>query len=145
MGIFPVGSIGWRLSEESFIKENSSLDFIDNLKLRASYGKMGDDSSSTYQFLSGFNYPSGGYVIDGTYVNALSLRGMPNPNITWFTSKMLNVGVDADLWNGLLGFQFDVFQRNRDGLLATRTMSLPGTVGASLPQENLEGDLTKRI
>ena len=142
-GFFPVGSIGWRLSEESFIKENSSLDFIDNLKLRASYGKMGDDSSSTYQFLSGFNYPSGGYVIDGTYVNALSLRGMPNPNITWFTSKMLNVGVDADLWNGLLGFQFDVFQRNRDGLLATRTMSLPGTVGASLPQENLEGDLTK--
>lgn len=142
-GFFPVGTIGWRLSEESFIKNKSNLSFINNLKLRASYGKMGDDSSSSYQFLSGFNYPSGGYVFNGSYLNALSLRGMPNPNITWFTSKMLNIGIDADLWNGLLGFQFDIFQRNRDGLLATRAMSIPGTVGAALPQENLEGDLTK--
>lgn len=142
-GFFPVGSIGWRLSEESFIKDNDNWNFVNNLKFRTSYGKMGDDSSSSYQFLSGFNYPSGGYVLDGTYKNALSLRGMANPYITWFTSKMLNIGIDADMWNGLLGFQFDVFQRNRNGLLATRSASLPGTVGASLPQENLEGDLTK--
>jgi TonB-linked SusC/RagA family outer membrane protein len=141
-GFFPAGSIGWRVTEEPFMKENSSLSFINNLKLRASYGKLGDDSSSTYQFLSGYNYPSGGYIMDGSYVNALGMRGMANPYITWFTSKMLNIGLDADMWNGLLGFQVDVFNRNRDGLLATRTMSLPGTVGAGLPQENLEGDKT---
>lgn len=142
-GFFPAGSIGWRLSEETFIKENPSLSFINNLKLRASYGKMGDDNSSTYQFLTGYDYPSSGTVFDGTYVNALGMRGMSNPYITWFTSKMLNIGIDADLWNGLLGFQVDYFTRDRDGLLATRSSSLPGTVGASLPQENLEGDMTK--
>ncbi len=142
-GFFPAGSVGWRVSEESFIKDNESLSFINNLKLRASYGKMGDDNSSTYQFLTGYDYPSGGYVFDGSYVNALGMRGMANPNITWFTSKMFNIGIDADLWNGLLGFQVDYFSRDRDGLLATRSSSLPGTVGASLPQENLEGDMTK--
>ena len=142
-GFFPVGQIGWRLSEESFIKDNENLSFINNLKLRASYGKMGDDSAAAFQFLSGFDYPSGGFLMNGNYVNAVSLRGMPNPNITWFTAKMLNIGVDADLWKGLLGVQFDVFTRDRDGLLATRHMSLPGTVGANLPQENLEGDMTK--
>lgn len=142
-GFFPAASLGWRISEESFMKNTSSLSFINNMKLRASYGKMGDDNSSTYQFLSGYNYPSGGYVIGGNYMNGLGMRGMANPLITWFTSKMLNVGLDGDMWNGLLGFQFDVFTRDRDGLLATRNLSLPGTVGAGLPQENLEGDLTK--
>lgn len=142
-GFFPAASIGWRVTEEAFMKDCPTLSFVNNLKLRASYGKMGDDNSSTYQFLSGYNYPSGGYVMDGSYVNALGMRGMANPYITWFTSKMLNVGLDADMWNGLLGFQVDVFTRDRDGLLATRNMSLPGTVGAGLPQENLEGDMTK--
>lgn len=142
-GFFPAGSVGWRISEEDFIKNTPLLSFVNNLKLRASYGKMGDDSSSSYQFLSGYNYPLGGYVFNGSYSNALELRGMANPFITWFTSKLLNVGIDADLWNGLLGVQFDVFERRRDGLLETRTESLPGTVGAALPQENLEGDLSR--
>lgn len=142
-GFFPAASVGWRISEEAFLKNTSSLSFINNLKLRASYGKMGDDNSSTYQFLSGYNYPSGGYVLGGNYMNGMGMRGMANPAITWFTSKMLNVGLDGDMWNGLFGFQVDVFTRDRDGLLATRNLSLPGTVGAGLPQENLEGDLTK--
>lgn len=142
-GFFPAGSIGWRISEESFFKNTKILSFVNNLKIRGSYGKMGDDNSSSYQFLSGYNYPSGGFVWDGAYTNGLGLRGMANPYITWFTSKMANFGIDLDMWNGLLGIQFDVFQRKRDGLLATRSESLPGTVGAGLPQENLEGDMTK--
>jgi hypothetical protein len=104
---------------------------------------MGDDRASTYQFLSGYNYPSNGYVFGGNYVNAFGMRGMPNPNITWFEAAVLNVGVDADLWRGLLGLSFDAFQRNRSNLLATRSESLPGLVGANLPQENLESDRTQ--
>jgi len=142
-GFFPAGSIGWRISEESFMKNMQAISFINNLKVRASYGKMGDDNSSTYQFLSGYNYPNGGYVIGDSYLNGLGMRGMANPYITWFTSKMFNIGLDADLWHGLLGFQVDYFTRNRDGLLATRNLSLPGTVGSELPQENLEGDRTR--
>ena len=52
----------------------------------------------------------------------------------------MNIGFDAQAWKGLLGLTFDFFQRKRYGLLATRNATLPGTVGASLPQENLESD-----
>ena len=150
-GFFPAASVGWRISEESFIKDN--LSFVDNIKLRASYGKMGDDSASDYQFISGYDYPntSGGsnnnyptgYVFGGAYTNALGFRAVPNPNITWYTVKTLNIGLDADLWNGLLGFTFEVFKRDRDGLLADRLITLPGTFGSKMPQENLNSDRTK--
>lgn len=150
-GFFPAASVGWRISEESFIKDN--LSFVDNIKLRASYGKMGDDSASDYQFISGYDYPntSGGsnnnyptgYVFGGAYTNALGFRAVPNPNITWYTVKTLNIGLDADLWNGLLGFTFEVFKRDRDGLLADRLTTLPGTFGSKMPQENLNSDRTK--
>lgn len=141
-GFFPVGSVGWRISEEGFFRHSGKLDFVNNLKLRASYGKTGDDNASTYQFLTGYNYPSGGAAFNGNWVNGISSRGTPNPDITWFVAKTLNLGLDADLWNGKLGVQVDVFNRNRSGLLATRILSLPGTTGANLPQENLNSDYT---
>lgn len=150
-GFFPSGSIGWRVSEESFIKDNFS--FVDNLKLRSSYGQMGDDGAANYQFITGYNYPNTaggtqdnypkGYMFGGSFVNALGFRSAPNPNITWYTVNTYNVGVDGDLWKGLLGFTFDVFQRDRDGLLADRLVSLPGTFGSTMPQENLNSDRTK--
>ncbi|MBN2639522.1 MAG: TonB-dependent receptor [Bacteroidales bacterium] len=148
-GFFPGGSIGWRLSEEGFIKNNFS--FIQNLKLRASYGEMGDDGALAYQFLSGYDYPASGYkqgqyptgyVFDGVFTNSLGFRAAANPYITWFTVRTLNVGVDGDLWNGKLGFTMDYFEREREGLLANRLVSLPGTVGTQMPQENINSDFT---
>jgi len=138
----PAFSAGWRASEESFIKDNSSLSFINNLKIRTSYGVVGDDNALNYQFLTGYEYPYGGSVFDGTFVNGIKFKDVANPDITWFTSKTFDVGVDVDLWKGLLGFQLDFFQRNRSGLLTDRLRSLPGTLGAALPQENLNRDLT---
>ncbi|MDR3093484.1 MAG: SusC/RagA family TonB-linked outer membrane protein, partial [Bacteroidales bacterium] len=89
-GFFPVGSIGWRLSEESFIKDNSKLDIINNLKLRASYGVVGDDATSAYQWLAGYTYPAaqdgGQYVLDGVPVPGMLSKGVPNAQITWATS-----------------------------------------------------------
>ena len=148
-GFFPSGSIGWRISEENFWKE-SPLSFINNAKLRASYGKLGDDSAARYQFITGYTYPSsgdynkrpGGYVFNGSYVNASESKGIINPDITWYIAKTFDVGVDLDAWNGLLGITADYFSRTRTGLLTTRATSLPSVVGASLPQENLNGDFT---
>lgn len=142
-GFFPAGFLGWRISEESFFKNTKQLSFIDNLKVRASYGLMGDDNASSYQFLSGYNYPSEGYVQGDQWVNALGMRGLPNPYITWYKAKTFNIGLDIDMWNGLLGFQGDFFTRKRDGLLAKRNLSLPGTVGAVLSDENLNSDFTQ--
>ncbi len=153
-GFFPGGSLGWRMSEESFIKDN--LAFIQNLKLRGSYGVLGDDSALEYQWVTGYDYPIAvgnnrfgndgfpvGYMFGGEMINALGFRVADNPNITWFTSKTANIGLDADMFKGLFGFSLDLFQRNRDGLLADRQVSLPGTYGSKMPQENLNSDRTK--
>lgn len=148
--LFPSISGGWRVSEEGFWK-SSKLSFIKNLKLRASYGIMGDDASSRYQFLTGYNYPAwgvnnrlpAGSVFNGVFINSVENTGIANPNITWYTAKTFNTGIDFEAWNGLFGFTFDFFQRNRVGLLTSRVNSLPDIVGATLPQENLNSDLTR--
>ncbi|KAA6303699.1 MAG: TonB-dependent receptor SusC [Candidatus Ordinivivax streblomastigis] len=156
-GFFPGGSLGWRLSEENFIKDN--LSFLQNLKLRGSYGILGDDGAMDYQWVTGYDYPlidnigadqkganigpPAGYVYDGAFLNGLGFRVIPNMDITWFTSTTANIGLDADLWSGLFGFSLDVFQRDREGLLVTRISLVPGTFGSLMPQENLNSDRTK--
>lgn len=147
-GFFPAVSVGWRISEEKFIKNSDIFSFVDNLKLRASYGVMGDDAAAAYQFVTGYDYPyagsatglPSGSVFDGTFVSSLGFRNLPNMDISWYKVKTANVGLDANLWNGLLGFSIDLFRRDRTGLLATRALSIPQTVGATLPQENLNAD-----
>lgn len=149
-GLFPAVSVGWRISEENFMVNSNALSFINSLKLRASYGIMGDDGASAYQFISGYDYPAsrggnnqrlqGGYIFNNGFVTALDFKNLPNNNITWFEVETLNLGVDADFWNGLLDMQVDVFQRQREGLLATRRLSLPGSLGAALPEENMNSD-----
>ena len=148
--MFPSVSGGWRVSEEKFWKE-SSLNFINNLKIRASWGKMGDDGALAYQFLNGYTYPvggaayamPGGAIFDGSFVNASATKGLANQSISWIEAKTFDIGFDLEAWDGLLGLTVDYFRRDRDGLLTTRAASLPGVVGAALPQENLNGDMTR--
>jgi len=142
-GFFPSVSLGWRIGEESFIKNN--IDFITNLKLRASYGVMGDDTAAKnyppiYVGYDLANQDRGWYFNDNSYQLGVASRPLPNPNLTWYTIKMKNIGLDFDLWNSKLYGAFDYFQRDRNGLLADRGTIIPGTVGATLPQENLDSD-----
>ncbi|SDQ01402.1 TonB-linked outer membrane protein, SusC/RagA family [Mucilaginibacter sp. OK268] len=148
-GFFPGASVGWRVSQEGFWKNSKALSFIDDLKIRLSYAKLGDDAGlNAYQYLSGYNYPANGNnnqtppgsVFDGTFVNGAQSRGIPNPNIFWYVAKTYNAGIDLQAWNGLLGLTVDAFRRDRSGLLNTRADNLPGVVGAGLPQENLDSD-----
>lgn len=142
-GFFPSVSVGWRVSEEKFIKK--LVPFLTNLKIRASYGEMGDDGSAG-------NYPptSVGYNIinyaswfyNGTLMTGVSPTAIPNPDLTWYKSKTYNLGVDWDLWNGMFSGTVELFQRKRSGLLETATVTLPGTVGADMPQENMNSDKT---
>lgn len=150
-GFFPEGELGWRISEENFWKNTKAFSFINNLKVRASYGLTGDDSSSLYQYLSGYTYPASGSatgqpagsVFDGVFYNGVQSRGIANPNITWYTAKLFDAGIDLEAWNGLFGVTFDYFVRNRTGLLTTQLEALPDVVGAPLPQQNLNSDRTK--
>lgn len=141
---FPAGSIGWRMSEEPFIKNN--LPVISNLKLRASYGLMGADAGSAFQYYEGYTFSSvsGGYVFnEGVLTLGMIPPGVVNDNLSWINTSTADIGIDVDLWKGKLGFTFDVFQKNRDGMLSTRVSAVPNTFGASFPQENLNSDVFK--
>ncbi len=143
---FPSASAGWRISEESFIKDNVS--WISNLKLRASYGLMGADAGNAFEYYPGYRFGSidQGYVLNP---NVLTLGMVPpgvvNQNLTWIKTNTANIGVDVSFWNGKLAISADVFRKNRDGLLANRIQTVPNTFGASFPQENINSDKVQGI
>jgi TonB-linked SusC/RagA family outer membrane protein len=153
-GFYPSGSVGWRLSEESFFKNVDALSFVSQLKFRASYGTMGDDVGTNYDWAVGYNYPATGgnaeagyynqyapgYVFGGAFNYGATPLPIANPNSTWFTSKMLDIGMDFEAWNGLFAFTFDYFNRNRTGLYVNSQGELPTVVGAIAPRQNLNSD-----
>ena len=141
---FRPASVGWRISEESFIKDN--FKFVDNLKLRFSAGRSGQDAGDPFQYFSGYTLNSGGYVFSqGNYTNGVASPVMINKNLTWIKVNMYNIGIDFSIFNRLIAVEFDIYQRDRSGLLADRYGSLPNTFGSKLPQENLNGDRTRGI
>lgn len=142
-GFFPAVLAGWRISEENFFKE--ALPSVDNLKIRFSYGKIGDEGDfAAYQYLSGYNYPSGNYILgSGGLSNGAKDKGMPNLNLTWYESTTANVGIETSILSGLISAELDFFVRQREGLLATRQLTLPTTFGQALPEENLDSDKTQ--
>jgi len=134
---------GWVMSREAFF---DGVDFLSFLKLRASYGQLGDDrtvgggGTSRFDYLTGFALTNEARWILGNdvYSSSLTTLGLPNPNITWTTMKTTNVGFEAILFNDILGIEFDYFFRLQDGLLAQRDQELPSTFGGVLPRENIE-------
>ncbi len=150
-GFFPAFLAGWRISEETFFNRLVSPKIITNLKLRASYGEMGDDNAAAFQYVAGYNYPTvnpndnsvWGYIFNGMFVNGAETRGWYNENITWTTSTTKNIGLDFSLLNNKLEGTFDVYRRDRTGLPAQRSVVIPGTVGVTVPQENLNSDRTQ--
>jgi len=146
-GFFPGASIGWRMSEEPFFK-NLVGNAVSNLKLRASYGVTGSESGlNAFDYLPGYNYPSGSAVFDGTYVIGLQPKGtLPVTNLTWVKNQSANIGIDFTVMGDKLTGQFDVFNRKKTGMPAARyDVLLPSEVGYSLPNENLNSEATRGI
>lgn len=109
-GFFPSVSAGWRISEEEFFKPLRNV--VDNLKIRASFGSLGDDTgSAAYAFLSTFGNvsSSSSAVIGGVGQNGIMTSVVANPALTWERQYTYNVGFDATLWGGKLGIEFDAF------------------------------------
>lgn len=140
---FPTVSAGWRISEEGFIKNN--LGFVDNLKLRASYGAIGENVGDPFQHVLGFspNTNQGAEFENGSFVGGLIAPGVINPNFTWVKSKILDFGAELSIFKGLLSIEADYYQRAKTGKLKTRQGGLPNTFGGNMPVENLEDELTK--
>ncbi len=131
-GFFPGISAGWRLSEEPFLK---NVRAVDELKLRASWGKMGNDQISAFQYLSTYTFgTSYNFANPATTV----VRGTsPNTNITWEVAQTLNLGANLVMWKGLLDVELDIFKTRRNNILTARNASVPAYTGLKLPNENI--------
>jgi len=135
-GFFPGISLGWRISEEKFWKENIS--FMDYLKIRASYGKMGNDKVDAFQYMATYTFQNPA-VLGGD--NPKPQTGIwqnrtPNPDITWEVSTNYNIGLETNFLKHF-SFELDVFKTKRDKILTTRNASIPEYAGLTLPDENI--------
>lgn len=128
-GFFPSFSAGWRISEESFMKP---IAWISNLKLRGSWGQLGNQNIGTYPFASVVNLGQN-YTFNNTAVNGAALTAMANSDITWETSTTSNVGVDFGIMNKLTG-TFEYYIRNTDNILLQ--LPVPSTIGLTAPYQN---------
>jgi TonB-linked SusC/RagA family outer membrane protein len=144
VGYFPGASVGWRITQEHFVSsllgENSVLN---DLKLRASYGVLGDDRNliGAYSYIPGYNYNQGTAIIGGNPLVTSRDKGIVTKNISWLKSKIFDIGADFSFLNSHLNGTIDYFYRKRTGLLARKyDVVLPSEVGYDLPQENLNSD-----
>ncbi len=144
-GFFPVASVGWRVSEEAFIKKN--IPFLNNLKVRASYGITGVDAGDLFQYVEGFITGANvGYEFeDGTLTSGVGMPTLVNRDLTWQESKTLDLGFDATLWDGMLDITFDLYQRDMTKVPTNPISQVTNTFGATLPQINYNEYRTQGI
>lgn len=123
-GVFPSASIGWKISEEAFLRDNP---VISDLKIRAGYGEVGNQTPlaaypTDVSLRTDFFYVLGNVPVQGINQNSLA-----NANITWETSKQVDIGLDAALWNNRLTLAFDYYKRNTEDLIWPQ--QVPPSVG----------------
>ena len=126
-GYFPSASIGWVASDESFLKDNSWLNF---LKLRASYGVLGNDRIPNFGFVSVLS-GEGAYVIDDELLIGEAIGRLSNPEIKWEKQKTLDIGFDTKLLNNKIDITFDYFKKRTEDLLVVAPVS--GILGVGAP------------
>lgn len=132
MGIFPAVSAGWRISREPWMEGTEG--WLDNLKLRASWGRLGNDQISDFLYVQGVALSKNAQVIlNGKPAQGLSTTSVPNTEITWETTTTWNLGGDLSLWNGKLGVQADVFYKLTENILQSQAGEMPPSIGGNYP------------
>lgn len=135
-GFFPSISAGWQIAQEDFME--ATRDWLGGLKIRASYGEIGNQSVPSYSYTPtmGLNNKYNGWLSGGSYVTAInSLPALVSNSFTWEKVGTLDFGLDITLLNNRLNGTFDWYQRDTKGMLAPG-MQLPGVVGATAPYQN---------
>lgn len=135
-GFFPSVSVGWNIMEESFMENSKS--WLGGLKIRGSYGKIGNQNIPTYAYIPTMNINNkyGQWLSNGAYVTAItSLPSLVSSDFTWEKVATTNVGIDFTILNNRLSGTFDWYQRNTNGMLAPG-VQLPAVVGADAPYQN---------
>ncbi|NCI45233.1 SusC/RagA family TonB-linked outer membrane protein [Sediminibacterium soli] len=130
---FPSASAGWRVSKEAFW--NISPRAISDLKIRASYGSLGNGNISSYAYQEQFGITQSGRVIGGVLPQYASAPGVLPSGLTWETAISKDLGLDASFFNNKLTFTGDIYERRTKNMF-TVGMTLPAVFGASVPKGN---------
>jgi TonB-linked SusC/RagA family outer membrane protein len=131
-GIFPSFSAAWRVSEEGFFRDR--VGFINDLKLRGSWGRLGNDRIDDYLFQQTININSGNYQFGNTLSPGATPGRIANPEIGWETTEQTNGGIDFELLEGKLSFTGDVYKKLTTGIL--RAVAISSLVGQQAPTIN---------
>ena len=134
-GFFPSISAGWRVGQEKFMEW--AKDWLDELKLRASYGSIGNQNISPYQYTPTMSVgPSTVWLDNNDKVSIITSPGLASSSFTWETVSTTNVGFDMNLFNQRLQATFDWYKRDTKGMLAAG-IEIPAVVGTSAPLQNI--------
>ena len=128
-GFFPSFSAGWRVSEENFLKE---VEWISNLKIRGSWGQLGNQNIGDYPYqslVSTTNYAQGNGVEAGVLMTTL-----PNTALKWEVTTIRNIGLDLEVKQGLFSLTFELYNKDTEGILNRAT--IPASVGMTAPMIN---------
>ncbi len=132
-GFFPSASAAWVVSKEKFFE---NVPYVSNLKLRASYGTLGNQNVSEDLYTSLMGYSSvTGYLIDGEYPTKVTIADLISDDLTWEVSKTKNIGVDLGMFNNKLNVSLDVYQRITEDMIVDGE-ELPASLGTDAPQTN---------
>ncbi|UCS91654.1 TonB-dependent receptor [Echinicola marina] len=133
-GLFPSISAGWIISNEDFLKSNTTLSF---LKVRASYGLVGNASIGGRRFpYSQYYHSATGYRLGTSNVNGIAEGSLVVSDVSWEKIKEMNIGLEASLWNKFY-LNVDLFSEKRFDILGTRGGVIPAFIGIGLPSENI--------
>ena len=131
-GYFPSVSVGWRVSQEKFME--ASAGWLDQLKLRASYGSLGNNATTSYYMYQSL-FATANYILNGNITGGLAQTVLANPDLTWEKTYMTNIGLDFALFNSRLTGTIDLYNKNTKGIL----ISLPAPLEhgtSTVPNQN---------
>ncbi|MCC8410116.1 TonB-dependent receptor [Mucilaginibacter sp. UR6-1] len=135
-GYFPSASAAWRISKEEWFQ--NSVKAINDLKIRASYGSLGNDNVNGFQYFDNYVLVNNGFVAVPTNATAATIQPgvnlvkLANPNITWEVARKLDIGINATVFNNFT-VEAIYFQQKRSSILTQRNASLPGSSGIVNP------------
>ncbi|HOF56240.1 MAG TPA: TonB-dependent receptor [Prolixibacteraceae bacterium] len=143
-GFFPSVSAGWRISQENFWQNSELNNVINNLKLRGSWGVLGNQNIGTYPYQQTYSLGQNAvWGSPGTMVSGARITTFNNPEITWETTRILNIGIDFNLWSGKINGGIDYFDKYTDNILSS--VQVTRIMGRSVGQSNIGAVSNKGI
>ncbi|MVT11859.1 SusC/RagA family TonB-linked outer membrane protein [Chitinophaga tropicalis] len=132
-GYFPSAAIGWKISEETFFREN--VRFVDNLKIRFQVGLTGNDAVKNFQYKERYTQTTG-MLFGNTMTSGLNNNDVPNTSITWEKALYKNLGFDGSFFNRRFDFAIDLYHRYNYDMLQQPTSTVPTTFGGGISDQN---------